>query len=135
MRYLPQEFTEYTPSNLVFPAGAFTKTGSGINPGQKKHLDIILLDAKMYRMRTTLTLEPDVAQLVKRSMTERGTTLKETINELIRKGFAQSKGKKSENFQQKTCSMGTPLMNLDRALDLSGSLEEQEILRKLELKK
>lgn len=39
-------------------------------------------------MRTTLTLEPDVAAGVERLREERGMTLKAAVNEAIRRGLA-----------------------------------------------
>jgi hypothetical protein len=39
-------------------------------------------------MRTTLTLEPDVASQVERRRRDRGTSLKQEVNELIRAGLA-----------------------------------------------
>jgi hypothetical protein len=39
-------------------------------------------------MRTTLTLEPDVAAHLERRRRDRGTSLKEEVNELIRAGLA-----------------------------------------------
>lgn len=38
-------------------------------------------------MRTTITLDPDVASLLKKRMTRRGTSLKETVNEALREGL------------------------------------------------
>ena len=38
-------------------------------------------------MRTTVTLDPDVEQLVKRVMRERGLTFKQAINEALRAGL------------------------------------------------
>jgi hypothetical protein len=40
-------------------------------------------------MRTILTLDPDVAALLKRVRKARGTTLKEAVNEALRRGLKQ----------------------------------------------
>ena len=39
-------------------------------------------------MRTTLTLEPDVAKKLKKRMAERGVTFKEAVNDALRAGLA-----------------------------------------------
>lgn len=39
-------------------------------------------------MRTTLTLEPDVAAALRRRQRERGTSFKQEVNELLRRGLA-----------------------------------------------
>lgn len=39
-------------------------------------------------MRTTLTLDPDVAAQLKRTMRSRGETLKDTVNTALRAGLA-----------------------------------------------
>ncbi len=39
-------------------------------------------------MRTTLTLDPDVAAQLKRAMRSRGNSLKDTVNEALRVGLA-----------------------------------------------
>jgi hypothetical protein len=43
-------------------------------------------------MRTTLTLEPDVAALLRRALKQRGTTLKGVINDALRRGLAGPEG-------------------------------------------
>jgi hypothetical protein len=42
-------------------------------------------------MRTTLTLEPDVAQKLKRKISEKKITLKEAVNQALRAGLASEK--------------------------------------------
>jgi hypothetical protein len=51
-------------------------------------------------MRTTLTLEPDVAAQVERLRKEREMALKDVINEALRRGLLEmSKPKKQERFE------------------------------------
>lgn len=58
-------------------------------------------------MRTTLTLDDDVAARISEEMRKRGGTLKETVNELLRAGFqAQSETKKVRRFKAQARSMG-----------------------------
>lgn len=81
----------------------------------------------MHRMRTTVTLEPDTEQIVRRLMRERNMTFKQAINEAIRSGSA---GGESTPFRTQTASMGQPLIELDRALQLAASLEDDELIRR-----
>lgn len=81
----------------------------------------------MLPMRTTVTLEPDVAALVKKLMSERGLTFKQAVNDAIRKGLSGPRGVRS--FP--TFDMGEPIVNLDKALQLAATLEDEEIARKM----
>ena len=79
-------------------------------------------------MRTTVTLDPDVEQLVRRVMRERGVGFKRAINEAIRAGMAPpSAGDAS--FQ--THDMGEALIDVTNALRLASELEDQELARRL----
>jgi hypothetical protein len=80
-------------------------------------------------MRTTVTLEPDVELLVKRTMRERGLTFKQAINEAIRAGLAGSENAAEPVFQ--THDMGEPFVEVTKALRLAGELEDEELARKL----
>jgi hypothetical protein len=79
-------------------------------------------------MRTTITLDPDVDQLLRRAMRDRGTSFRDTVNEAIRSGL---RAHKAPRFRQKTVSMGKSYFNVDKALQLASELEDQEILRKM----
>jgi hypothetical protein len=79
-------------------------------------------------MRTTITLDPDVDQLLRRAMRNRGTSFRETVNEAIRSGL---RNHKIPPFRQKTFSMGGSRLNLDKALQIASALEDEEILRKM----
>lgn len=85
-------------------------------------------------MRTTVTLDQDVAQQIRERMRERGTGFKETLNELIRRGLRSTQP--VEPYETPTFDMGTrPGIDLDKALSLASSIEDEEIVRKLELRK
>lgn len=79
-------------------------------------------------MRTTVTLDPDAEQIVKKRMRERGESFKEAINALIRSGAGGRGGAK--RFRTETASMGRSVVPLDRALQLAGELEDEELLRR-----
>ena len=78
-------------------------------------------------MRTTVTLDPDTEQLIRRRMRERGMTFKEALNDAIRAGSAPS----GKPFRTETASMGRSAVNLDRALQVAADLEDDELIRRM----
>lgn len=84
-------------------------------------------------MRTTITLEPDVAALIRQTMRERGLSFKAAVNEAIRRGLGDDGSR--EPFRQETVSMGRPYVDVTKALALAARLEDDEIIRKLQLGK
>jgi hypothetical protein len=85
------------------------------------------------RMRTTLTIDSDVRLLLERRMRERGQSLKEAVNEALRAGLGQPRT--SAPFRTPTFDLGEPLVPLDRALALAGELEDEELARRLAMRK
>lgn len=83
-------------------------------------------------MRTTVTLDPDVDTLLKKRMRDRGETFKVALNEALRSGLTPTP---RQAFRTPTFSMGPPAVPLDKALQLAGELEDEEILRKMALGK
>ncbi len=79
-------------------------------------------------MRTTVTLDADTEQLIRRRMRERGVSFKEALNEAIRSGVA---GASVAAFRTETASMGESRVNLDRALQIAADLEDDELLRRI----
>ncbi|MDA8295980.1 MAG: antitoxin [Actinomycetota bacterium] len=77
-------------------------------------------------MRTTVTLDPDVEQLIRRRMGERGQSFKEALNDTVREGL---RARRSE-FSTPVHEMGQPGVVLDRALRLAGDLEDEELVRR-----
>ena len=78
-------------------------------------------------MRTTVTLDPDAEQIVRRRMRERGLSFKDAINDAIRSG-AMSSG---VQFRTEVAALGESHVNLDRALQLAAALEDDELIRKM----
>ncbi|MGH3048598.1 MAG: antitoxin [Gaiellaceae bacterium] len=83
-------------------------------------------------MRTTVTLDPDVEALVKRLMRERGLSFKDAVNSAIRAGVGPSS---TEPFRTPTFRMGEPRVALEKALRLAGELEDEELTRRLAVRK
>jgi Ribbon-helix-helix protein, copG family len=70
-------------------------------------------------MRTTITLDPDVAAAVARLKAERDQGVSQVVNDLVRNGLAAVEER--PRFVQTTSDMGPPLIPLDNigeALDL-----------------
>ena len=77
-------------------------------------------------MRTTVTLDSDVAAAVEQLRRERGLGLSEALNELARAGLASREERRP--FEQHTYRLGIRLdvSNVAEALDLLETLERDE---------
>lgn len=82
-------------------------------------------------MRTTVTLDSDVAALIDRVMTERGIGFKQAVNDAVRAGLARNRAP----FRQQTARLGKPAVDLDLALRLAGELEDEALVDKLSMRK
>jgi hypothetical protein len=80
-------------------------------------------------MRTTVTLDADTEQLLRRHMKERRISFKRALNDAIRDGLSSVH---RPEFRTPTMSMGRPVANLDRALQISAELEDEELIRKMQ---
>lgn len=87
------------------------------------HMIITIYDVVM---RTTVTLDPDTAAVIQRRMREHGITFKQALNDAVRAGSGTS-----EPFRTATAELGIPTVNLDRALQLAGELEDEELIRRM----
>jgi hypothetical protein len=88
-------------------------------------------------MRTTVTLDPDVAAKLKTVARQRGISFKQALNQAVRAGLAEGGARgRPRRFRQFTQPMGLrPGVSLDKALQLAAALEDDEIIRKLQLRK
>ena len=85
-------------------------------------------------MRTTVTLDDDVAASLERLQRERNISFREAINSTIRAGLGSARD--ARPYRLPTYPMGVlPGVDLDRALALDAALEDEEVVRKLELRK
>lgn len=86
-------------------------------------------------MRTTVTLDPDVETLVRKAMREKDLSFKAVLNAAIRAGLARP-ASPSRRYRLRTYRMGRrPALQLDRALALASAMEDEELLRKLSVRK
>ena len=84
-------------------------------------------------MRTTLSLDPDVADEVKKEMRRSGRGLKATINEALRRGFRLGRrSPRPATFRVQPHPFGLrPGVDPDRLNQLVDELEADEARRKL----
>jgi hypothetical protein len=87
-------------------------------------------------MRSTVTLDPDVEALLRNRMRERGLSFKEALNQALRSALAPGAGAEARAYRLKTFRMGfRPEIALDKALALAAEAEDEEIARKLSVRK
>ena len=87
-------------------------------------------------MRTTVTLDPDTERIIRNIMRERGVSFKHALNDAIRAGLAPPKRNGTRRFRQKTYSLGAEQnFRWDKALAVADAIEDEELSRKLALRK
>jgi len=86
-------------------------------------------------MRTTVTLDSDLAAKLRALARERGISFKEALNSTLRRGLA-SGGGSPQRYRLASRRLGLrPGVDLEHALRLAGELEDAETIRKLVLRK
>jgi hypothetical protein len=86
-------------------------------------------------MRTTVTLDPDVVEQPRAYMRRRDVSFKAALNDAVRSGLAAERGERRP-YRMPTKPMGLRTgVDLTKALQLAAALEDEEILRKRELRK
>lgn len=85
-------------------------------------------------MRTTVTLDPDVAAALQRTARERGTSFKAVLNDAVRRGLSAEPT--ARPYRTPSRDMGLKAgFDIDKALMLAAADEDAETLRKLALRK
>jgi len=76
-------------------------------------------------MRTTLTIEKDVALQLERLRRSRDLSLKDLVNEALRRGLRDmdASTKKRKPFRMHTFNMGKPLINIDNIAEAIAYVE------------
>lgn len=86
-------------------------------------------------MRTTVTLDPDVAARLRKLSNERGTSFKATINATLRAGLEAGRSE-GRRYDEQTTDLGIlPGIDLTKAMRLASELEDEATVRKLEIRK
>lgn len=83
-------------------------------------------------MRTTITLEADVATRLKEFSRRTGKSFKQAVNDAVREGLSSPKTIRAEPFVQPAYSMGKVKVDLTKALSLAAEIDDQEAIARLE---
>ena len=89
-------------------------------------------------MRTTLTIDDNIARQLKEIVHRSGMPFKTVVNEALRAGIENSRiAQATKPYRLKPVALGEVQgpYNLDKALQLADHLEDEEISRKLLLRK
>jgi hypothetical protein len=80
-------------------------------------------------MRTTMTLDPDVEELIRREMHQRRTSFKQVVNDGLRRALRDPGTPR--RVATPSFDLGLPRTDLNRALALAGALEDEERLHRM----
>lgn len=89
-------------------------------------------------MRTTLTIDDDLMRQLKEIAHRQGLPLKQVVNRALRFSLEHFENQRPRQpYRCPTFSMGSPAahLDLDKALAIAAVLEDEEVARKLELRK
>lgn len=86
-------------------------------------------------MRTTVTLDPDVAAKLRAEARERDISFKEALNQAVRRGLSPDAGSPRPYTLPVRPMELRPGIDLDKALRLASDLEDEEIVRRLNARK
>ncbi len=89
-------------------------------------------------MRTTLTIEDRIAKALKALAHRSGKSFKQVLNETLQAGLAAREAPaKPRPYRVKPASLGgvLPGVDLTKAVQLADLLEDEEVARKLALRK
>jgi hypothetical protein len=88
-------------------------------------------------MRTTTRIDDDVLEGLKELAREQEEPLTRVLNRTLRAGLKASRtpSRRRRPHREKTYAMGRPRTDLRKALAKAAELEDDEILRKLTLRK
>ena len=81
-------------------------------------------------MRTTVTLDSDTEQLLRQRMRREGVSFKRALNDAIRESAPQRRSPRVD-YVTPAVSLGRPAIDLDRALQVAGELDDEELARRM----
>lgn len=85
-------------------------------------------------MRTTVSLDPDVAAKLRRLARERGVSFKEALNGALRAGLGARAAGRAYRTPARVLGLRQGI-DLDKALSIAAAMEDEELIRRLELRK
>lgn len=88
-------------------------------------------------MRTTVRLDDELLEQLKDRARRENLSLTRLLNRALRDGLRAPRPGRSARprFRQKTHALGAPRLGLDKALALAATLEDEEVLRELSMRK
>jgi hypothetical protein len=87
-------------------------------------------------MRTTVNLDPDVANELRTLARERRVSFTAVVNAVLRRGLSEEAPAAARPYRLPTQRLGLRAgIDLEHALRLAAELEDAETIRKLELRK
>ena len=89
-------------------------------------------------MRTTVDIDRDLLRRLRDEAHRRRLSFKDLLNRVLRRGLEPERDRPAARpYRLPTFALGRPAphIELDKALALAGALEDQEIARKLDLRK
>lgn len=88
-------------------------------------------------MRTTITIDDDLMQKIKKKAMESNSSVKDTVNRILRMGMEQANSMpETVEYRCPVYTLGSPgYATMDRALKVAEELEDEEIKRKLQMNK
>ena len=101
--------------------------------------DVMMFHVRCYdvEVRTTVRIDDALLRELKEKASAEGTSLTRVFNQVLRAGLrARQKDKRPrDGYRETTHSLGTPRVDLAKALSLSTLLDDGETLRKLATRK
>ena len=89
-------------------------------------------------MRTTLTIDDRIAKALKEAAHRSGRSFKAVVNETLQTGLTSKRAlPNAKRYRLTPTALGgiLPGIDIDKALQLADDIEDEEILRKLQMKK
>jgi hypothetical protein len=88
-------------------------------------------------MRTTLRIDNNLLQELKELAHEENTTMTQMVNRVLRRGLQsiQENCQPRTHYHEEVIDLGKPYFDLTKASAIATNMEDEEILRKLELRK
>ena len=82
-------------------------------------------------MRTTVTLDPDVARLLEEARQRTKRPFKQVLNDAVRAGLRRPAAR-APAFKQRVFSLGEPMVDLTKANALAAELGDLETVAKMQ---
>lgn len=88
-------------------------------------------------MRTTIRIEDDLLVRLKERAVRERVSLTRLVDRTLRAGLRAERqpAQRKRPYREQTHPMGPPLVGLDKALALAARFDDEEILRKIALRK